>query len=531
MSINNALKHALLSSFEQYKRQLQGKRIWLACSGGRDSLSLAHLCKQLFNAGQLPFLPQLLHVNHGMQSANAAWAQQVSTWAEQNHFPCQVLEINLRQKTENEARRARYEAMISVMNHGDVLILGHHQDDQVETLLMRLFSGAGVNGLGGMKDWSAKQSRTEDCVNRKNIYLWRPLLAVSREQITQYANHEQLSYIDDPTNIAAEDSESGTEQSELSKELNDRAWLRSVLLPRITERYPKAKQAMARTSQLMQEAHSILREQSASDLSQVLLTDNLCCSVVDLTQLRVLPTARQSAIIHSWLAPTDAELPPSKRLVDQVLALAKREDTDHQTCLYWDSGIYQYQIRRYQDKLYRLLDSFDDWLQLPPQAQVIELTTEPAAVITERVTLNQSEAHFEWQLMGLSKLIPIINQQLINQQLINKQGSMSGTEFNNNGDTSALKLIFQPLPRDLKLTLAGRVGRKSGKKLLQAIQQPSFMRESVVLCCLSMSDKAEPLPLFLISLDKLVVLQHQFAQQIENLIKNEELTTQLFCPS
>ena len=70
MTTNNALAQVLLNSFEQHKRQLLGRRIWLACSGGRDSLSLAHLCQQLFEAGKLPFLPQLLHVNHGMQQAN-----------------------------------------------------------------------------------------------------------------------------------------------------------------------------------------------------------------------------------------------------------------------------------------------------------------------------------------------------------------------------------------------------------------------------------------------------------------------------
>lgn len=529
MTTNNALRHAFLNSFQQHKQQLQGKRIWLACSGGRDSLSLAHLCRQLFAAGHLPFLPQLLHVNHGMQSANAVWANQVSTWAEQNQMPCKVLKIALGQSSEQVARQARYQAMLSVMNQDDVLLLGHHQDDQVETLLMRLFNGAGVNGLGAMQSWSAKQSTADKDHYSKSVFLWRPLLSVSRDQITEYADRKQLDYIDDPTNIAVQQGHHDWEDNEL----NDRAWLRSVLLPHITQRYPKAKQAMARTSQLMQEAHSIVSEQSASDLSQATITDSLCCSVIDLTQLTALSTARQSAIIHSWLAPTAAELPPSKRLVDQILALAEREDSNHQTCLYWDSGIYQYQIRRYQDKLYRLLDDFDKWLQLPPQTQVIEFATEPS-LIAEQVGLKQSETKYKWQLVGVSKLIPILKQQVVNEQIvdvqgINKKGSISGVGCKST-DESTVKLVFEPLPRHLKLTLAGRVGRKSGKKLLQAIQQPSFRRESVVLCSLLMPDTDQPLPLILISLDKLVVLQHQWAQQIENLIQNQDLATQLICP-
>lgn len=519
MTTNNALTQVLLNSFEQHKRQLLGRRIWLACSGGRDSLSLAHLCQQLFEAGKLPFLPQLLHVNHGMQQANEIWAEQVSNWAKQNRMPCRVLEINLVKKTEQEARQARYEAMMGVMNRNDVLILGHHQDDQVETLLMRLFNGAGVNGLGGMKEWSTKQSMANDYCCQKSIVLWRPLLSVSREQITEYANHNQLAYIDDPTNIAS----SSTDQIVEGRALNDRAWLRSVLLPHITERYPKAREAMARTGQLMQDAHIILSEQSTADLSKVSIATNLWCAILDIAQLNDLSNARQSAVIHSWLTPTAAELPPSKRLVEDVLALAQRTDANHQTSLYWDSGVYQYQIRRYQNKLYRLFDSYSQWLQLAPQTQSLSFidnsldssidsstdgSIDKSVKVTDRLALKPSNLEFEWHFSGLLGLKKAIQQQLVEED-------------------KSLTLIFEPLPRDLKLALLGRVGRKSGKKLLQAIDQPSFMRQSVVLCSLKLPTQAQPLPLLLVTTEELVVLQSDFSQCIMPLVTSNELTSQL----
>ena len=519
MTTNNALAQVLLNSFEQHKRQLLGRRIWLACSGGRDSLSLAHLCQQLFKAGKLPFLPQLLHVNHGMQQANEVWAEQVSNWAKQNQIPCRVLEIDLVKKTEQEARQARYEAIMGVMNHNDVLILGHHQDDQVETLLMRLFNGAGANGLSGMKEWSTKQSMANDYRCQKSIVLWRPLLSVSREQITEYANHNQLAYIDDPTNIASPPIDHIVED----KTLNDRAWLRSVLLPHITQRYPKAREAMARTGQLMQDAHIILNEQSTADLSKVSIATNLWCAILDIAQLNDLSNARQSSVIHSWLAPTAAELPPSKRLVEDVLALAQRTDANHQTSLYWDSGVYQYQIRRYQNKLYRLFDSYSQWLQLAPQTQSLSFvdnsldssidsstdgSIDKSVKVTDRLALKSSNLEFEWHFSGLLGLKKAIQQQLVEED-------------------KSLKLIFEPLPRDLKLALLGRVGRKSGKKLLQAIDQPSFMRQSVVLCSLKLPTQAQPLPLLLVTPDELVVLQSDFSHCIRPLVTSNELTSQL----
>lgn len=521
MTTDNVLAQVLLNNFEQHKPQLLGRRIWLACSGGRDSLSLAHLCQQLFNAGKLPFLPQLLHINHGMQQANAAWADQVSTWAQQNKMPCQVLKINLVKKTEQEARQARYEAMIGVMNHQDVLILGHHQDDQVETLLMRLFNGAGVNGLSGMKQWSIKSAQNQQDA-QKNIVLWRPLLTVSRQQITQYADNKRLTYINDPTNVVLH-----TCSSDLNPDqLNDRAWLRSILLPHITQRYPKAKQAIARTGQLMQEASAILDEQCRLDLSQSIITDRAFCSVLDINQLTRLPTARQSSLIHSWLAPTDKELPPSRRLVEEVLSLVHREDNDHQTCLYWDSGTYQYQIRRYQHKLYRLWDSWEQWLQVMPTTHEIHLDVEEK--LAPYLWLKPSSTGFKWRLQGLTGLIDELQQQLA--VLIDTKAETDKEDIKSIARSKETKLIFQPLPRTQKIALPGRVGRKSGKKLLQALDVPSFMRQSVVLCSLQLSplcSEQQGIPLLLITPEQTMVLQSPFSQSIAQLEEDKALVAEL----
>lgn len=519
MTTDDVLAQVFLNSFEQHKPQLLGRRIWLACSGGRDSLSLAHLCQQLFNAGKLPFLPQLLHINHGMQQANAAWAQQVSTWAQQNQMPCQVLKINLVKKTEQEARQARYEAMIGVMNHQDVLILGHHQDDQVETLLMRLFNGAGVNGLRGMKEWSIRSSQNQQDA-QKNIVLWRPLLTISRQQITQYADHEGLTYIDDPTNVALQKSNLNPDQ------LNDRAWLRSVLLPHITQRYPKAKQAIARTGQLMQEASVILDEQSSLDLSQSIINDRAFCSVLDINQLTRLSTARQSFLIHSWLAPTATDLPPSRRLVEEVLSLAHRKDSNHQTCLSWDSGRYQYQIRRYQHKLYRLWDSWEQWLQLAPTTHDIHIDVEEE--IAPCLLLKPLSTEFEWSVQGLTGLIAELQQQLT--VLIDAKAETDREDIKSIAWSKETKLIFQPLPRTQKIALPGRVGRKSGKKLLQALDVPSFMRQSVVLCSLQLSplcSEQQSIPLLIITPEQTMVLQSPFSQSIAQLVEDKALVAEL----
>lgn len=520
----------LLSSFAQHAAVLNGRRVWLACSGGRDSLSLAAICLQLYHQGKLPFLPQLLHVNHGLQAANDAWAKQVQAWAEEHGMSCQILPARVQGRDEQAARQARYDALMQVMNIGDVLILAHHRNDQVETVLMRLFNGAGANGLSGMQEWSDKTCHNE-AQKAKTIHLWRPWLPVSRAQITDYAQGVCLDYIDDPTN---EMPASPSKHDDLAfksplglEALNDRAWLRSVIMPQIQARFPQVSSAIARSSQLLSDANSIVMAQAQDDLTTCLYQDSdrsrqwqltaelaHLQSILDINLVLDLPAARQSALIHYWLSPKATDLPPPKRLVDDVLELCLRQDNDHQTCLHWqsapDNSQHGYEIRRYRQRLFRLRSDWSAWLASPPRSQELLLRD----MLFNKKLLKQwlldggsskycelkhSHHAFSWQLQHLSELTA------------NLLVSLADTNSDN------LALQFEPLPRDLPLRLAGRIGSKSGKKLLQALQLPQFMRGSVVLCSLiykQADDQAATsrilphrTPLFILTMTGVKVLQ------------------------
>ena len=130
LPVDETLATALLSSMSEYGDQLHGRRLWLACSGGRDSLVLAALCVQLYRQGKLPCLPQLLHVDHGLQSNSRHWAKHVANWAQAQQIPCRILQAQVNGHDEQAARQARYEVMCAHINQGDVLLLGHHADDK-----------------------------------------------------------------------------------------------------------------------------------------------------------------------------------------------------------------------------------------------------------------------------------------------------------------------------------------------------------------------------------------------------------------
>lgn len=322
--------NTLTQAFNHHAQKLANRTLYLACSGGRDSLSLAYGCYLLHQAGKIEQLPILLHVHHGWQEANNDWARDVAAWADQFGFDCRILPIKLPKNSETHAREARYAALISVMNEGDVLMLGHHQHDQAETMLMRLANGSGVSGLAAMREWQQ--------MGDKLIQLWRPLLGVSRDEISRFADEYHLPYVDDPTNVDDEHA---------------RGKLRNHILPRLCELNPKAVQNIARTGLLLAQASDIIDELIDEKLADV--TDRLAQSgyyeMLDINKLLALSSAVQSTLIHRWLGLSEP-MPPPKRLVDDVLCLAHRTDGDHQSQLLWQSRL-NYVICRYQSKLYR----------------------------------------------------------------------------------------------------------------------------------------------------------------------------------
>lgn len=90
---------------------------------------------------------------------------------------------------EAQARQARYQAYQQHLQENEILLLAHHQQDQAETVILRLLSGAGVDGLAAMQAIDY----------RKDMTIWR-LLDLTREQIALWTAQLEVKYIDDPMN-------------------------------------------------------------------------------------------------------------------------------------------------------------------------------------------------------------------------------------------------------------------------------------------------------------------------------------------
>ncbi|NHB56423.1 tRNA lysidine(34) synthetase TilS [Acinetobacter sp. 194] len=287
----------------------------IGCSGGMDSMLLLFLMSAL-----CPERIRVLYINHQLQKVSDDWAIFIAQQCELLQIECHIQAVDvLEGNVESQAREARYTAFKQHLKEQEILVLAHHQQDQAETFLLRLFSGTGVQGLTAMKVID----------HRDEFSIWRPLLDISREQICQWVEQLKIPYVDDPTNLDTH---------------YDRAWCRHELWHILQSRFPKMQQSITRTSYLMQDANEILNEVLAQDLDMCGTYDEL-----DLERLTSLSTPRQRQLLSAWMRGQDTYRPSFdmvQRLQDEVIH-AKQ---DAQSALHWNGFYYV----RYQEVLYRL---------------------------------------------------------------------------------------------------------------------------------------------------------------------------------
>ncbi len=190
------LQEAFIDEVATKKLWSKNDSLFLACSGGLDSVVLAHLlCEANINF-------TILHCNFQLRGEESKRDELfVKELATQLNVPLQVKqfdtnkEMEVRKKGVQEtARNLRYEWFDEVVNSETSttkkwLLTAHHADDQVETMMMQFFRGTGIAGLQGMK------------VKFGNIV--RPLLFAQRKQLMDYATQHHLSWVEDSSNASA----------------------------------------------------------------------------------------------------------------------------------------------------------------------------------------------------------------------------------------------------------------------------------------------------------------------------------------
>jgi tRNA(Ile)-lysidine synthase len=170
----------------------------VAFSGGLDSTVLLHLCALFFG----PESVLAVHVNHGLQAAAKSFETQARRTCREWGIRLTLKRLNgspaKGESIEAWARHARYQVLAAVARkHGiEHVFTAHHQDDQIETLLIALSRGAGLEGLRGI---APNRLLGQDPGDGSPL-LHRPLLECSRGALKLYAEANDLHWVEDPSN-------------------------------------------------------------------------------------------------------------------------------------------------------------------------------------------------------------------------------------------------------------------------------------------------------------------------------------------
>ena len=294
------------------------RRLVVALSGGRDSMTLLDVCHR----AQLETPLVALHIHHGLDPAADDWAAFCRDQARERGIPLVDLRVAVDTAyggLEAAARTARYQAIADWLTAGDVLVTAHHAEDQAQTVLIQALRGAGMRGLAGMPAWR--------CLGAGHH--WRPWLTLSRDAIAAHAETAGLIWVDDPSN---HDS------------ARDRGYIDAAVWPALTDRWPAAARTLSRVAERAAEARSALDRLAAIDLA-VVSPDG---GPVSIDGLQQLSAARQNEVLLAWCKDRAAITLDHRQLAEIARLADAREHNSPRVSL------ASYEIRRFDGRLFLL---------------------------------------------------------------------------------------------------------------------------------------------------------------------------------
>jgi len=264
-------------------------KLLVALSGGADSVSLLRVLLEL------GFTCEAAHCNFHLRGEESDRDESFVTNLCKSfniplhivHFQTEAVATERHISIEMAARELRYEWFDKLRTETGAqwVCVAHHQDDSVETILLNLIRGTGINGLCGIK--------------AKNDYVVRPLLCVSREEITDYLQHLRQDYVTDSTNL---------------QDAYTRNKIRLDLLPLMQQINPSVRESILSTSAHLSDVAQIYQEAMEAAQKRVLTPEG-----IDIEALRkenakesllfeiLSPLGFNGAQVHDILAALDGQ--------------------------------------------------------------------------------------------------------------------------------------------------------------------------------------------------------------------------------
>lgn len=228
---------------------LKDKKLLIAVSGGIDSVVLTHLLHQL------NFDISLAHCNFQLRGKESDLDEKFTENLSQKtcnqiftiKFNTEEFAKNNKLSTQIAARELRYNWFqeITEKHDFDFVLTAHHADDNIETFLINLTRGSGLNGFTG--------------IPKVNGNIARPLLAFSREEILKYATENDIKWREDASNSS-------------TKYIRNK--IRHQVIPILKEINPNLLETFAKTSRNLRESEQIIEDRITEISEEVINSEN-----------------------------------------------------------------------------------------------------------------------------------------------------------------------------------------------------------------------------------------------------------------
>ena len=270
--MDNNLTERLGAQLAEFPHQ----RLYVGFSGGLDSSVLLHV-----SLGLRADLTAV-HVNHGLHEQADAWESRCAETCRRLGAAFMSRRVTVSGGGEAAARAARYGVFESLLDSGDLLLLGHHRDDQAETVLLRLVQGRAPLGM--------PRTRKLSCGG----HILRPWLTTPRAELLRFARAAGLEWIDDPSNAEVD---------------FDRNFIRGEIMPRLADRWPGAVQTVAAGVEAQLARDALLAHLVAADAGTESSPEFLTGATPRKDQaerarrirLTAFPKALRVAVLRLWL--------------------------------------------------------------------------------------------------------------------------------------------------------------------------------------------------------------------------------------
>ncbi len=226
----------------------RGETVAVALSGGKDSMCLFRLL--LDNRRRLGITVKAVNVEHGIRGESSVKDSEfVADYCRKNSIELKSYKLDCKTFSEEQgyseeegARIARYSCFNDALNSGfcDKIATAHHLSDSFETTLFNLFRGASAAGVAGISE------------TRDNGRIIRPLAKISKRDIDEYIEKNNVPFVQDETNF---------------ENAYSRNYIRNKIIPVILERFPEAEKSVGRFCEVTEKENDYLNSEAQKALT------------------------------------------------------------------------------------------------------------------------------------------------------------------------------------------------------------------------------------------------------------------------